>query len=240
MNIEKSESLDKLATSLCMFQNACPKIDLDATVKVATKTGGSYTFDYATLPHIIETIKPHLKECGLSYSQLINGGGVFTMLMHNSGQYIASYTNFESKVDSLQDFGGKITYLKRYALTAILGIAADDDDDGNSASGNKAERSEKQKSQEQPKPWLNKGTDEYKKIYLLFLAGNEKATVTNVRSKWAVNNDVANALELALKVGRAISENKTTIATVQKDFGIDTKDINHVIEYINGSNSAQN
>ena len=45
-----------------------------------------------------------------------------------------------------QALGSAVTYAKRYALTALLGIAADEDDDGNAASGNTIEDSRDRKT----------------------------------------------------------------------------------------------
>src|SRR5690625_7652561 len=40
--------------------------------------------------------------------------------------------------NNIQSMGGLVTYMKRYSLSAILGISTEADDDGNVASGNTA------------------------------------------------------------------------------------------------------
>ena len=47
---------------------------------------------------------------------------------------------------SWQEYGSAITYARRYALVAILGVASEEDDDGNAASGNTAKTRGKPKA----------------------------------------------------------------------------------------------
>ena len=54
--------------------------------------------------------------------------------MHESGQWLASecrmpYDNTGSK-NTVQSMGSAITYARRYSLSALVGVVADDDDDG--------------------------------------------------------------------------------------------------------------
>jgi hypothetical protein len=66
-----------------------------------------------------------------------NGGpSIRTMLMHASGEWIGSEVALPSVPARVQELGSLVTYMRRYALAAILGIAPDDDDDGNAADGN--------------------------------------------------------------------------------------------------------
>ena len=132
-----SESLSNIASSLSAFQGKCPTVDLDREVTVRTKTGGSYKFRYATLANIRRIIAPILAECKLSFVQTVgDGGSVTTMLMHESGEWISDTFRITAGSGSPQDIGSAITYAKRYALSSMLGIVADDDDDANIAEGN--------------------------------------------------------------------------------------------------------
>src|SRR5699024_8416303 len=71
--------------------------------------------------------------------------GVARMLMHKSGEWI-EFDSVHMKADkeTAQGAGALITYLKRYSLSAVFGITSDQDDDGNSASGNKIAKSASQ------------------------------------------------------------------------------------------------
>lgn len=148
--MEKSESIKSIATALCSFQAELPIISLDREVEVTMKSGGKYKFSYATIRHIVETVKPLLAKYKLSYTQLLEPDGtVRTILMHESGEYLISSLLIKGD-QTPQGIGSAITYAKRYSLSSILGIIADDDDDGNIAEGNKFET-----KQEDSRPWMS-------------------------------------------------------------------------------------
>lgn len=117
----------ELFKALAQFQYECP------VIHKATK-GFSYT--YTDLPTIIGTITPILKKHDLAFTQLIHGKGIRTILFHfPSGQSIEStidmFDGFEMKgMNQLQSYGSQLTYMKRYALSSILGIVTDSDTDG--------------------------------------------------------------------------------------------------------------
>ena len=94
---------------------------------------------YADLGSVIEASRKPLADNELSITQLVTGDEtrivVETILMHASGQSISSRMSLalsEGKgMSSAQAAGSIITYLRRYSLSAILGIYADEDADGN-------------------------------------------------------------------------------------------------------------
>ena len=97
---------------------------------------------YATLSTILSAIKEPLKTAGLAFTQLPSGENqLTTLLIHpDSGEWIeSSFTMTPSKNDP-QGQGIVITYQRRYALGAVLGLNIDEDDDGNRASGRKPTR----------------------------------------------------------------------------------------------------
>lgn len=63
-----------------------------------------------------------------------NNVGVVTILAHSSGQWIQGRIDVPPAKYDAQSAGSTITYLRRYALMAMVGIAPEDDD-GNQASG---------------------------------------------------------------------------------------------------------
>lgn len=145
----QSEQIDKLAEALAKAQAAItsPPRNREVTVK---SDKGSYKFKYATLDGIIEHVREPLTKNGLWFTQtLANGDGKYrlvTRVVHSSGQWVGSETplfvmpNNKGEMTN-QAFGSALTYMKRYALAAILGIAADEDDDANEADGNTVESS---------------------------------------------------------------------------------------------------
>ena len=110
--------------ALIEFQKKCPEISLDS--EVAFK---SVKFKYASLPHIIKTIRPIMASCGLGFTHLVSSNGVMCVLVHESGQSIQSEPFKLTSGTDPKDQGGAITYSKRYTLCAMLGICAEDDQD---------------------------------------------------------------------------------------------------------------
>src|SRR5699024_9677679 len=114
------------------------------TVKVKTKKGDTYTFDYTDLNGIFDEAKSVFKKNGISilqnaHTEIENNQliiSVETMLLHSSGEWFKSNKLKMLANQSIQDMGGQITYMKRYSLSAMLGIATEEDDDANGASGN--------------------------------------------------------------------------------------------------------
>lgn len=93
---------------------------------------------YADLAQIIDTIRKPLADNGLSFVQLPVSSdgkiGVITRLGHSSGQWIQSVLMLRPVKDDPQGLGSALTYARRYSLSSVVGISADADDDGNSAS----------------------------------------------------------------------------------------------------------
>ena len=151
--MDKSEEIDKLAIALAKFQGSLEQPSLNSEVKVRTKTGGEYKFKYADLSECKRAAKQPLADNELSVCQLIEYDySILTILLHSSGQWISSKVRMPSNTADAQSIGSAITYAKRYAFCAILGIVADDDDDANIASGNTAQ---KEQPKEQPKKTAN-------------------------------------------------------------------------------------
>lgn len=144
---EQSEDIGELAKALCEFQGALEGVSKDKEVEVRTESGGTYRFWYADLASVWAAVRPLLKKCGLSVVQVPSrpGGGavdVVTQLAHTSGQWLRGRTSVPVLKDkrgvvSPQAVGSAITYAKRYALVAFLGIPTEDDD-GRKADGDGA------------------------------------------------------------------------------------------------------
>lgn len=125
--MEKSESLKNIGKAITLFQTKMEKIKKDAT-------NPFFKSKYATLSNILESIQLPLAESGLSFAQIPDGDCLTTILIHNeSGEFLQGcYAIHAAKIDP-QGIGSAITYARRYALSAILGVNVDDDDDGNAA-----------------------------------------------------------------------------------------------------------
>ena len=127
--MEKSAEIKNLATALCEFQGAVETI-------VKTETNPFFKSKYATLSDILLVIRQPLADNGLSFVQFPKGKyGLETMLMHTSGEWLSQCYEMVPTKNDPQGAGSVITYQRRYALGAILGLNIDIDDDGNKGSG---------------------------------------------------------------------------------------------------------
>lgn len=133
-----SEDISQLALALSQFQGTVPSV-----LKGKTANVGQYKYKYADLADIFNSISKTLMEYELAVVQFFTEeegrSYIVTTLMHSSGQWVKSYLKVAHH-EKIQQLGSEITYLRRYALSSLLGIAAEDDDDG--AQANQSERKE--------------------------------------------------------------------------------------------------
>jgi len=131
--MQTSESIKELTAALAKAQG-----EFDAV----SKTGYNPFLknNYATLDDIIGAIRGPLSKHGIAFMQPLTGNGegfvLETVLMHESGEWLSCAANVPSNSGSkgtneLQSFGGALTYMRRYMLSALLGINAEEDTDGN-------------------------------------------------------------------------------------------------------------
>jgi hypothetical protein len=185
--MKKSESIKNISTALAVFHIKMDVIKKDAKNPFFKST-------YASLSNILDAIKIPLAESDLSFSQHPMGeNGMSTILMHKSGEWLGSHFTMKPMKNDPQGIGSCITYMRRYALAAILGLNIDEDDDGNSASGNN--NPVKQNSSKEL-PWLNKDTKEFSSV-LAYLIDN--GTMDKVRLKYKVSKEVETLLLSNLK-----------------------------------------
>ncbi|WP_434134402.1 ERF family protein [Pseudomonas luteola] len=129
--MKMSETIADLAKALAAAQ---------AEIENASKASVNPHFKnrYADLAEILNTSRPVLSKHGLSIVQMpfFSEGkvGVETVLMHESGQWIANELLGPCVKQDPQGVGSAITYYRRYSLAAFAGIAQEDDD-ANTASG---------------------------------------------------------------------------------------------------------
>lgn len=141
--------------------------EMSAAIK--DRKNPAFNMMYATLAAVIEAIRPSLSKHGIAFVQLptvtptVAADGkivevrvsVTTMLMYKD-ESIANTLSAKLVRDDVQAIGTVITYLRRYSLMAMAGVAPDDDDDGNSVSGKEtqppARRQEPAPKKEEPKP----------------------------------------------------------------------------------------
>jgi hypothetical protein len=163
--------------ALATFQQECPVIH---------KGTSGYGYSYADLPTIFSIINPILQSNGLGFTQLIQDGAIETILFHTeSGQTIKSLTSIPQNVslkgmNEYQVLGSAITYIRRYALSSLLGIVTDKDTD---AATPKQIR----------KPVLNAATPAFEKA-LKFV--REGGSISAIESKYSLGTEVKALLKL--------------------------------------------
>lgn len=154
--MQHSETFAAVAAALAGAAAKFQPIARNRTVSVATRNGGSYSFTYATLDAIVAAVRPALSEAGLVLVQSViteevtesTADGVSirreemleTRLLHASGEWLSNLTPVlvSDGENSAQAYGSAITYARRYGITQLLCVVADEDDDGNAAAGNVA------------------------------------------------------------------------------------------------------
>jgi hypothetical protein len=143
--MRSSDTLTKISPALVAAVNS-----MDGVAKTAENDGfkkNGVGSKYATLAGCIEASKDALSANGLC---VIQGPGatnteaktlcITTRIVHESGEWIETDFDMPLTKWSPHEAGSATTYGRRYALMAMLGLAPVEDDDGNAASGVKAEK----------------------------------------------------------------------------------------------------
>jgi len=128
--MKESQSILKISAALLAFKKEVPAIEKGDLNPYFGK-------NYAALEGIQELVDPVLAKYDLLYTQHPEGDyNLTTKLIHvPSGEFFESTYNMVPTKAGPQEVGSLISYQKRYALTAILGLRiVGQDDDGNSAS----------------------------------------------------------------------------------------------------------
>jgi hypothetical protein len=179
--------MKNLFKSLANFQQEVP---------VILKDTQAYGYKYADLPEIFKVINPLLKKHGIGFAQPIEGNSIKTIIFHiESGETLESITEIPQNVElkgmnSFQVLGSAITYIRRYALSSILGLITDKDTD---ASGEQVKDAPKAKNEvNSDLPWLNKDTDNFKNVKSALQAKTH--TMADVRKKYRVSKEVETLL----------------------------------------------
>ena len=166
-----SEQINELAKALAAAQGELEPAERNATAAIGEK--GRFSRKYADLTAMIDAVRKVLPKHGLSIAQIVlpteGVAHVRTMLMHESGQWLASecrmpYDNTGSK-NAVQSMGSAITYARRYSLSALVGVVADDDDDGEGAC-----RRDRDDGREQPRRNAPEPAPQPKRVDLTALA----------------------------------------------------------------------
>ena len=133
----QSEQINEIAAALAKARAEFKPILKDRKAAVMTKAGKDRSYTYADLGSVLDAVTPALCANGLFVTQGTrwDGGMLFleTKILHSSGQWLGSLYPLAT-LGSSQEMGSQLTYARRYSLTAMAGVFAEDDDDGAAAS----------------------------------------------------------------------------------------------------------
>lgn len=133
---EKSEAVKAYNQAMAMFKANAPKINKDKEVSF-----GTTKYNHATLYNVTEKINTELAKWGLSASWKTAQNGLISVtcrITHKQGHFeettISAPADKSGSKNDIQSIGSTITYLERYTLLALTGLATvDQDDDGATA-----------------------------------------------------------------------------------------------------------
>lgn len=126
---ETSATVGELAKALAAAQG-----EMTAIAREKTADMEQYQYKYADLADVLDGCRPQLSKNGIAivqspYTDDDGAIGIATCLMHSSGEWMRGQIAHSMKLTKWQDLGGALTYLRRYALGAMVGVASEDDSD---------------------------------------------------------------------------------------------------------------
>lgn len=134
---------DSLAAALVAALADLTVVEKGRKVDFTTDSGKRVHYDYADLPAVITLTRPVLAEHGVVALTPVhahgNGLACTVTLLHSSGDRMDFEPFPFPHGKDAQATGSMVTYHRRYALVAALGMAAGDDDDGAAAAPRQAE-----------------------------------------------------------------------------------------------------
>lgn len=168
-----SEQINDIAAALA-------KAQAEMTNPVFNKTNPHFKSQYADLASVLNAVRPVLAKHGIAIMQMSgmeeSGVVLYTRLTHFSGQWIESVYPVTIS-QKHQDIAAAMTYAKRISLSAIAGVAGEDDDDGNAA--NNAPVNTVRAAKQTPKPVVQGYTDRESSEVLAAMVG----ALRNIQSK---------------------------------------------------------
>jgi ERF superfamily len=122
-----------LSEALVAAQKEMPAVDRDST-------NPHFKSKFTSLDNLLAKVRPVLNRHGVAVVQMPSQDDagkptLVTRLVHTSGEAMESTMPLLLAKSDPQGLGSALTYSKRYALSAALAIADQEDDDGNGSDG---------------------------------------------------------------------------------------------------------
>lgn len=168
-----SEQVNEIAAALCKVQAAVAGVTKDAKADA-----GKRQYHYATLLATVDAVRQPCTTAGVALLQAPatspDAVSVETRLIHTSGQWVACTVTAGCNTADAQAVGSAITYLRRYGLMSLLGLAPEDDD-GQAARGAPTA---------QPQPQRQPPSDQAMRERLFAACQKHGQAVPNSSSTW--------------------------------------------------------
>ena len=207
--MNQSESIKSLLEAL---------VNAQAEFKTLPKDKDGYGYKYTDLDTVISTVRPILTKNKIGFMQTltnVNGrDGLTTRVFNVTGEWIEDTFLLPvvamAKTNAAQNVGAAITYMKRYALCAVLGISSDEDTDaGIPQQQNNQQQSAPKKQTQNNMPKGGPDTPEQRKE-INTLVGSTYKDGSKIFSKKEIDGLLT--LRLNQTAGEVIEELKKTIA----------------------------
>ena len=133
-----------LAAAFVAAQAEMPDITKGRNAKIDMKGGGSFSYTYADLGDVLSAVRPILAKHGLAITQDVATHDrmidVYTTIVHTSGEsHRDGPLGFDAGGDP-RTAGSAVTYARRYAILATLGLATEDDDGARASTVHRQDR----------------------------------------------------------------------------------------------------
>lgn len=124
---DKSEQINEVAAGFVAALG-----ELEDVVKNKKANAGQFEYGYADLASTVAATRKVLAKHGLAITQTAGADGddilVWTTVLSQSGQYLTAQPLRLPAGKTAQQTGSALSYGRRYALMAFLGLATEDDD----------------------------------------------------------------------------------------------------------------
>jgi hypothetical protein len=162
---EANEAKKAYISAMAEFKANPPMIEKDRHVEFKTKTGDRVSYDHATLANVTHKINQALSQYGLSAAWETNQEGaeicvtckITHVMGHSEKTALRAPSDQSGSKNAIQAIGSTVSYLERYTLLSLTGLATSDmDDDARSAIQNdtpqKQEKDTDQKNHDDGSP----------------------------------------------------------------------------------------
>lgn len=136
---EKNQAKRAFDQAFSNFQSELPTVPKSKTASFQTKNGWM-EYNYASIDDVVKALTPVLPQHGLSYrfEQAMSNNVIYIIciLTHADGHSVSckmqGFPDQSGNKNLLQQMASTVSYLKKYTLSNVTGLACvDDDNDGN-------------------------------------------------------------------------------------------------------------